>query len=95
MGTREKFITRQHKEARETLDWLLKIQADLTERIGARPDDAKLKEWLGEAELGVRALEPIVADFDREGVDPEELIGYAQTIEDWERRTADLAKRIG
>ena len=95
MATRAEFIKRQHDEVRETLKKLNGFQSDLAERIEKDPDNSELKEWMGEAEMGVRALEPVMDEFDRDDVDPDELIKFAQTIEDWQIKAKELGKKLG
>ena len=94
MGTRDAFIQRQHDEVRDTLEKLRQHVMGFEEKL---QEGGEAEEWqppLDEARSGVAALEPVLADFDNAGVDAEELIGYAQTIEDWQMKEADLAKKL-
>lgn len=95
MATRQEFIQRQHDEVKTTLANLHKHQAALLEKLKGNEENEELKALLGEAEMGVQALTPVLADFDKDGVDPEELIGYAQTIEDWQIKEKALAEKLG
>lgn len=95
MATREEFIQRQHKEVKETLEKLHKHQAALIEKLKDDENNDDLKSLLGEAEMGVQALVPVLSDFEADGVDPEELIKYAQTIEDWQIKERELAEKLG
>lgn len=89
---RSDFIKRQHDEVRETLDKLRDHAAAFEEKV-QEGDMEKWQPWLDEAQEGVAALEPVLADFDNAGVDPEELVQYAQVIEDWQMKEAELAKK--
>jgi len=94
MATRQEFIQRQHNEVKETLEKLHKHQAALVERLEGDDENEDLKALLGEAELGVQALAPVLAEFDRDDVTPEELIQFAQTIEDWQIKEKALAEKL-
>jgi hypothetical protein len=94
MGTRSEFVQRQHDEVRETLDKLRQLTLAFEEKL---QEGGEAEEWqplLDDAKAGVAALEPVLADFDNVGVDPEELVQYAQTIEDWQMKEAELAKKL-
>ena len=39
--------------------------------------------------------EPVMDEFDRDDVDPDELIKFAQTIEDWQIKAKELGKKLG
>lgn len=94
MSTRSAFVQRQHDEVRETLDKLRQMVLAFEEKL---QEGGEAEEWqplVDDAKAGVAALEPVLADFDNAGVDPEELVQYAQTIEDWQMKTADLAKKL-
>ncbi len=91
---RTEFVQRQHDEVRETL---LKLREHAAAFEGKVPGAEDLEEWqssLDETRSGIATLEPILADFEAVGVDPEELVRYAQTIEDWQMREAELAKKL-
>lgn len=94
MGGKEAFIKRQHDEVRETLEKLREHQEDLSERLSTEPENEDLKALLGEAELGVRALEPVFDEFERADVEPEEMVDFTSTIDEWQERERDLAKRL-
>jgi len=94
MSTRNAFVQRQHDEARETLEKLRSHALGFEEKIQEGGDAEKWQPLLDSAKAGVSALEPVLADFDNAGVDPEELIQYAQTIEDWQMKEAELAKKL-
>jgi len=94
MSTKADFIKRQHDEVRETLDRLREHQEDLAERLSSEPENEDLKALLGEAELGVRALEPVFDEFERADVEPEEMVDYTTTIDEWQEREKDLANRL-
>lgn len=94
MGTRDAFIQRQHDEARDTLEKLRQHAMGFEEKLQEGGEAEKWQPLLDEARSGISALEPVLADFDDAGVDPEELIQYAQTIEDWQMKEADLAKKL-
>jgi len=94
MSTRDAFVQRQHDEVRETLDKLRQLALAFEEKL---QEGGEVEEWqplADAARAGIAALEPILADFDDAGVDPEELIQYAQTIEEWQMKEQELAKRI-
>lgn len=94
MSTRSAFVQRQHDEARETLDKLRQLALAFEEKL---QEGGEAEEWQPLAEsarAGVAALEPVLADFDNAGVDPEELVGYAQTIEDWQMKERELAGKL-
>lgn len=91
---RNEFIQRQHGEVRETLERLREHALGFEEKL---QEGGEAEEWqplVEEAKAGVAALEPVLADFDNVGVDPEELVQYAQTIEHWQTREAELAKKL-
>ncbi len=94
MATRSEFIQRQHDEVRTTLENLRKHLALCEEKLQETPENEKLAILRDEAKTGVEKLEPVLADFDNAGVDPEELIQYAQTIEEWQAKEAELAKKL-
>ena len=94
MSTRSAFVQRQHDEARETLERLRQHVMGFEEKL---QEGGEAEEWqplLDDAKAGVAALEPVLADFDNAGVDPEELVQYAQTIEDWQMKEAELSKKL-
>ncbi len=91
---RSEFVQRQHDEVRDTLEKLRQHVPGFEEKL---QEGGEAEEWqplLDEARAGVAALEPVLADFDNAGVDPEELVQYAQTIEDWQQREIELAKQL-
>jgi hypothetical protein len=94
MATRAEFIRRQHDEVRETLEKLRQHAAAFEEKIQEGGDAEKWGPLAAEAKAGIAALEPVLEDFDTAGVDPEELVKYAQTIEDWQRKEPDLAAKL-
>lgn len=87
-------MERQQGEVRETLERLRTHAQTLEERLGQEPDDDAARDMLEDAENGIEVLEPILADFEKAGVDPEELIAYAQTIEDWQRREGEISEKL-
>ncbi len=90
---RNEFLTRQHDEVRETLERLREHAMAFEEKI----QEGDAEEWMPlaeEAKAGVAALEPILADFDNTGVDPEELVQYADAIEFWQGREAEFSKKL-
>lgn len=94
MSTRNAFVQRQHDEVRDTLEKLRQHVMSFEEKL---QEGGEAEEWqplLDDAKSGVAALEPVLADFDNAGVDPEELVQYAQTIEEWQMKEADLAKKL-
>lgn len=91
---RSEFTQRQHDEVRVTLDKLREHAAAFEEKIQEGADAEKWQPSLAEAKAGVAALEPILADFDNVGVDSEELVQYAQTIENWQMKEAELADKL-
>ncbi len=94
MSTRSAFVQRQHDEVRETLDKLRQLVLAFEEKL---QEGGEAEEWqplVDDAKSGVAALDPVLADFDNAGVDPEELVQYAQTIEDWQMRAAELSKKL-
>jgi len=94
MGTKEAFVKRQHDEVRATLEALKGHRDTATERLKQEPDDDELRDLVVDTEEGIGILEPVLADFEREGVDPEELVKYAQVIQDWQEREAEIAKKF-
>lgn len=94
MSTRSAFVQRQHDEARETLEKLRQHVMAFEEKL---QEGGEAEEWqplLDSAKAGAAALEPVLADFDNAGVDPEELVQYAQIIEDWQMKEAELAGKL-
>jgi hypothetical protein len=94
MGTRNAFVQRQHDEVKETLEKLREHVMAFEEKL---QEGGEAEEWqplLDDAKAGVAALEPVLADFDNVGVDPEELVQYAQTIEEWQMKEAELSKKL-
>lgn len=94
MGTRAEFIRRQHDEVKATLDRLREHVSALEERLQEGRDAEKWMPLLKEAQDGVAALEPVLEDFDTAGVDPEELVKYAQVIEDWQGKEKEIAHKL-
>lgn len=94
MGSKTEFIKRQHDEVRETLTKLRAHQEDIAERLQTKPDDEELKAMLGEAELGVRALEPVFEEFERADVEPEEMVDFTSTIDEWQEREKNLHTKL-
>ncbi len=94
MGTRNEFIQRQHDEVRETLERLREHAMGFEEKMQEGEDAEEWQPLVDEARAGVAALEPVLADFDNAGVDPEELVQYAQVIEQWQMREAEFAKKL-
>ena len=94
MSTRNAFVQRQHDEVRDTLEKLRQHVMGFEEKL---QEGGEAEEWqplLDSAKAGVAALEPVLADFDNAGVDPEELVQDAQTIENWQMQEAELAKKL-
>lgn len=90
---RSEFAQRQHDEVRATLEKLREHVLAFEEKL---QEGGEAEEWqplLDEARAGVAALEPVLEDYDNAGVDPEELIQYAEAIEDWRMKEAELAKK--
>jgi len=90
---RSEFVQRQHDEVRDTLEKLREHVMAFEEKL---QEGGEAEEWqplVDEAKAGVAALEPVLEDYDNAGVDPEELIQYAQVIEDWQMKEAELAKK--
>jgi hypothetical protein len=94
MATKEEFIKRQHDEVRETLGKLHAHQEDIAERLASAPDDEKLKALLGEAELGVRALEPVFDEFERDDVEPHEMVDFTSTIDEWQEKEREISENL-
>lgn len=94
MSTRNAFVQRQHDEAKETLEKLRQHVMGFEEKLQEGEEAEEWQPLLDDAKAGVAALEPVLADFDNAGVDSEELIQYAQTIEEWQMKEADLAKKL-
>lgn len=94
MGGKEAFIRRQHDEVRETLDRLRQHQEDIAERLNSSPDDEDLKSLLGEAELGVRALEPVFEEFENADVESHEMVDFTSTIDEWQEREKALTDKL-
>ena len=94
MSNQKEFIQRQHDEVKETLDRLREHQSDVEERLQSDPDSEKLKELLAESKEGIETLEPVLEEFDRADVDPEELINFSQTIEDWQIKEKEIASKL-
>lgn len=94
MGTRAEFIQRQHDEVKATLDKLRAHVPALEERMQEGHGAEKWLPMLHEAQAGVTALEPVLADFDAVGVDSEELVKYAQVIEEWQGKEKELAHKL-
>ena len=92
--TKNTFVQRQKDELVATLNALRKHAETMEERIIQEPDDDALRDYLEDAEEGIEALEPMLADFEREGVDPEELIGYAQTLEEWQEKEKEIGEYL-
>ncbi len=91
---RNEFLTKQHDEVRATLERLREHALAFEEKL---QEGGEAEEWqplVDAAKEGVAALEPVLADFDNTGVDPEELVQYAQTIEYWQEREAEFAKKL-
>ena len=79
---RDEFSRRQHDQVRETLEKLREHMMAFEEKL---QEGGEAEEWqplLDEARAGVSALEPVLEDYDNAGVDSEELIQYAQAIEE-------------
>ena len=90
---RSEFVQRQHDEVRDTLEKLREHVMAFEEKL---QEGGEAEEWqplVDEAKSGVAALEPVLEDYDNAGVDPEELIQYAQVIEDWQMKEAELSKK--
>jgi hypothetical protein len=94
MTTKNEFIARQHDEVKSTLEKLNEHRALLEEKVQEDPENKKWPGLLAEAAAGVAALEPIMSEFDRADVDPEELIAYSQKIEDWQAKEKELAAKL-
>ena len=94
MENKRSFVARETGEVRETLQNLKKHADAIEERLVKEPDDDKLQDFLEDAEEGVEALEPILADFEAEGVDPEELVKYAEDLEEWQEKEAEIAEYL-
>lgn len=94
MGTRAEFLRRQHDEVKTTLDRLRAHVSALEERMQEGHDADKWMPLLKEARDGVAALDPVLEDFDTAGVDPEELVKYAQVIEEWQEKEKELAHKL-
>lgn len=94
MSGKAEFIKRQHDEVRETLEKLRAHQDDITERLQTKSDNEELKTLLGEAELGVRALEPVFDEFERADVEPEEIVDFTSTIDEWQLKEKALHDRL-
>jgi cell fate (sporulation/competence/biofilm development) regulator YmcA (YheA/YmcA/DUF963 family) len=91
---RTEFTQLQHEEVREMLEKLREHALAFEEKL---QEGGEAEEWqplIDEARAGVTALEPVLEDYDNAGVDSEELIQYAQTIEDWRSKEAELSKKI-
>jgi hypothetical protein len=91
---KSEFVERQHDEVRDTLEKLREHAAAFEEKL---QESGKVEVWqplVDRARAGIAALEPVLADYDNAGVDPEELIQYAQVIEDWILKEAELAKEL-
>ena len=88
------FVEQQMNEVKATLEALKQHHATATEELKQEPEDDAMRDVLEDCEEGITALEPVLADFSREGVDPEELVKYAATIEEWQEAEAEIAKQL-
>jgi hypothetical protein len=90
---RSEFVQHQHDEVRDTLEKLREHVMAFEEKLQEGEEAEEWQPLLDEARDGVKALEPVLEDYDNAGVDPEELIQYAQVIEDWQMKEAELSKK--
>ena len=94
MTTRSEFVQRQHDEVRDMLDKLREHALAFEEKLQEGGEAEDWQPLIDEARAGVSVLEPVLEDYDNAGVDSEELIQYAQTIEIWQAKEAELAKKL-
>ena len=87
------FVQRQHDEVRDLLGKLRAHADAFQEKLQETGKPETWQPLIEEAKAGVAALEPVLADYDNAGVDPEELIQYASTIEDWRMKEEELSKQ--
>lgn len=88
------FVKRQQDEVRETLESLKKHAGVIDERLIKEPDDDQLQDYQEDVAEGIEALTPILADFEAQGVDPDELVKYAEEIEEWQDKEAEIAEYL-
>lgn len=94
MATRSEFVERQMDEVKETFEALKRHRDAIEEELKTAPEGDELRDILEDVEEGIVALEPIMADFQNQAVDSEELIKYAQTIEDWQAREKEISEQL-
>ncbi len=94
MTTRNDLVTRMHEEVRDALEKLREHAMAFEEKLQEGGEAEEWQPYVEDARAGVAALEPVLADFDNAGVDPEELVQYASTIEHWQEREAEFSKKL-
>jgi hypothetical protein len=94
MENKKSFVAREAGEVRETLQNLKKHADTIEERLVKEPEDDRLQDFLEDAQEGIEALEPILADFEADGVDPEELVKYAEDLEEWQEKETEIAEYL-
>ena len=84
-------------EAEDVMELLTNLKAHrdaLTEELKQQPDDDTLRDALEDVEEGIEALEPVMADYARDGVDAEELAKYAEMLTDWHEKEQEIAELL-
>jgi hypothetical protein len=87
-------LKHEKEDVAELLANLKKHADTIDERLTQEPSDDKLQDFLEDAQEGIDALEPILADFEAEGVDPEELVKYAEDLEAWQEKETEIAEYL-
>ena len=90
---RSEFVQRERDDLEALLEKLREHVMAFEEKL---QEGGEAEEWqppLDEARAGVAALEPVLEDYENAGVDPEELVQYAEVIGDWRMKEAELAKK--
>lgn len=88
---KNQFVKHELEDVQLLLGNLQKHRDAIEEELKQQPDDDTLRGALEDCEEGIEALEPVMADYQRDGVDDEELIKYAEMLADWHEKEKEVA----
>ncbi len=94
MTTKAEFMESERSRLSELIERLKGHRYAIEERLKQQPEDDEIRDLLEDAEEGIEALEPILAESQKDSVDPDAMVQYAKTIEEWEEKEAEIAERL-
>ena len=91
---KQQFEKHEQEDVRQLIADLTGQRDAIEEELKQQPDDDALRDALEDCEEGLEALAPVLLDYERAGVDSEELVKYAEMLSDWHEKSGEIAELL-